>query len=164
MNLRVLAFGRMKTPGLSDTRDYYLRNISRWVSIEESEMKARAVNDSSVPERNRVQQLEAEDLQKKVQLANNPRDLLILLDEKAKGANTIHWVDKFQNWENSAHTRLNLVIGSSRGFSSDIHSQAHGSLSLGPQTLSHELARIVLLEQIYRVYSVINRHPYHVQA
>ncbi|MBC7387253.1 MAG: 23S rRNA (pseudouridine(1915)-N(3))-methyltransferase RlmH, partial [Cryobacterium sp.] len=54
-----------------------------------------------------------------------------------------------------------FCVGSSLGFSEALRGKARGLFSLGPQTLSHEIARLVLAEQLYRSFSVLRGHPYH---
>ena len=56
---------------------------------------------------------------------------------------------------------LLFAIGGSDGFSEDARRQAGMTLSLGKMTLPHELARVVLLEQIYRAFTILKNHPYH---
>ena len=57
---------------------------------------------------------------------------------------------------------LLFAIGGSDGFSDDARRQAGIVLSLGKMTLPHELARVVLVEQIYRAFTILKNHPYHV--
>jgi 23S rRNA (pseudouridine1915-N3)-methyltransferase len=56
---------------------------------------------------------------------------------------------------------LTFVIGPANGFSEETKKSASLLLSLGQMTLAHELARVVLLEQIYRAYTILKGHPYH---
>ena len=158
-----MSFGRLKTPGLAQTAQHYRRQLQTWTKLEELEIKPQPVHPSPA-ERTKNQEREASQLLKKIQLEKHTRHCLVLLDERGQSLQSQEWFQQIQNWENAAHSCVHLVIGSSGGFSEQLRKQAHHIFSLGPQTLSHELARIVLLEQIYRAYSIKMGHPYHVDS
>lgn len=164
MKIQIIAFGRLKTPGLAEARDYYQRNISRWSEVSELELKARPVPDASEQSRLRVQEQEALDIMEKIRRDKKQRQWIVLLDESGKNLNTQEWATAIQKWENDGHHTVYLLLGSSRGFSATVRSQSHGTISLGRQTLSAEIARLVLWEQLYRATSLNHRHPYHVEA
>ncbi len=158
MKLQLLAFGRLKTPGLREAADTYLRMARPWVEVEEIEVKALEVPDKSPSTRLRIQAEEAEIVLKKLSSAR----AFYLLDEAGRPRKTLEWADQVREWEgSSASGSVGLVVGSSLGFSSELRKKARGLFSLGPQTMSHELARVVLLEQLYRAWSVTRGHPYH---
>jgi 23S rRNA (pseudouridine1915-N3)-methyltransferase len=155
MRLHLLSFGRLKTPGLRETADYYLRNASSWVDIEETELKPLPVPDKSPSTRVKIQTEEADQVLKRLAGVR----AIYLLDETGKVRRTLEWAEQVREWE--AIGSVGLVIGSSLGFAPELKKKARGLLGLGPQTLSHELARVVLLEQLYRAWSVTRGHPYH---
>lgn len=86
---------------------------------------------------------------------------LYLLDEKGRARPTLEWAELVRGWESTGLRELILCVGGSLGFSPEVRGKARGLFSLGPQTLPHELARVVLLEQLYRAWSVTRGHPYH---
>jgi 23S rRNA (pseudouridine1915-N3)-methyltransferase len=155
MRLHLLNFGKLKTPGLRETADYYLRNARPWVEIEETELKPVPVPDKSPATRVKIQTEEAELVLKRLAGVR----AIYLLDETGKVRRTLEWAEQVREWESVGS--VGLVIGSSLGFAPELKKKARGLLSLGPQTLSHELARVVLLEQLYRAWSVTRGHPYH---
>ncbi|MGZ3689613.1 MAG: 23S rRNA (pseudouridine(1915)-N(3))-methyltransferase RlmH [Bdellovibrionota bacterium] len=155
MRLRLVAFGKLKTPGLREAADYYLKLSRSWVEIEEIELKPLTVPDKSPATRNKIQEKEAALLLERLR----PQTAIYLLDELGKTQPTREWAALTAKWE--AAGDVALCIGSSLGFGEEIREKARGLLSLGPQTLPHELARVVLLEQVYRAFSVTRGHPYH---
>jgi len=162
MKVHLLAFGKLKTPGLREAADYYQTILRPWVSLEETELKPYPVPDKSPSMRKKVQEREGEILLAKVDSAlSSNRGALYLLDETGKSQPTMAWADMIRQWESESWTDLVICIGGSLGFSPAVRARARGTLALGPQTLSHELARIVLLEQLYRAWSVTRGHPYH---
>lgn len=161
MRLYLFAFGKVRTPGLREAADYYLRLLRPWADLEEIELKPMAVSDKSSSVRARVQEQEGILLLEKVREKISNRGAFFILDEKGSALPTTQWTQRIQEWELRSIPSVAFCIGSSLGFSEHVRSQANGSLSLGPQTLSHELARTVVLEQLYRAYSLHKGHPYH---
>jgi 23S rRNA (pseudouridine1915-N3)-methyltransferase len=159
--IRIAAFGKLRTPGLREALDYYLRNLKPWASNEELELKPIAVPDKSPATRAQIQEKEGSILLDKLDASLSSRGILVLLDETGKSLRTQDWAEMIQGWERDGIREVNFCIGSSLGFSSDVRSRARKVVSLGPQTLPHELARVVLGEQLYRAHSVIHGHPYH---
>jgi 23S rRNA (pseudouridine1915-N3)-methyltransferase len=157
----LFAFGKLKTPGLRDTADYYKRLFQSWMPLEEIELKPLAVPEKAPSTRSRIQDQEGEILLKRIKTHTLGRGGFYLLDETGKAKNTQGWAQDFKSWESEGIHTLSLCIGSSLGFSNEVRHHAKGCLSLGPHTLSHELARVVLLEQLYRACSVLRGHPYH---
>ena len=86
---------------------------------------------------------------------------LVLLDSRGKEMTSeqlAQWIDSQQ--ANDVQ-QLIFAIGPANGFSDEARRAANASFSLGKMTLPHELARVVLLEQIYRAFTIIKKHPYH---
>jgi 23S rRNA (pseudouridine1915-N3)-methyltransferase len=160
VRLSLIAFGKLKTPGLRQAADYYQKLIRPWSNLEEIELKPLAVPEKSPALRTQIQEKEGLILLEKIKKEPG-RSFVILLDEKGKTRSTLQWAQDIQNWESDGVSTLIFCIGSSLGFSNQVRAIAKGSMSLGPQTLSHELARVVLCEQLYRAYSVLRGHPYH---
>ena len=162
MRLAVIAFGKLKTPGLREACEHYKAHLKPWAALEEIELKPIPVPDKSPATRKKIQEKESLLLFEKLESRfMGGRGAFYLLDERGKALETLKWSELVQSWESSGSTDIALCIGSSLGFSSEVRARAKGMLSLGPQTLPHELARVVLCEQLFRAYSVIRGHPYH---
>jgi 23S rRNA (pseudouridine1915-N3)-methyltransferase len=157
MKLQLIAFGKLKTPGLREAAEYYSKILRPWAPLEEIELKPLEVPDKSAATRKQIQEREAELLLKKIP----ERGVFYLLDEGGRAQDTQKWASLVREWEGASLSSVSLCVGSSLGFSDGLRKRARGLLSLGPQTMSHELARVVLLEQVYRAWSVTRGHPYH---
>jgi len=160
LKVYLLAFGKLKTPGLREAADYYLKLLRPWARIEELELRPLAVPDKSAATRARIQEEEASLLEGALERLGE-RGAFFLLDEGGKSLSTRDWAARVRGWESGSFTGVAFCVGSSLGFSDALRARASGVLSLGPQTLPHELARVVLLEQLYRAWSVTRGHPYH---
>jgi 23S rRNA (pseudouridine1915-N3)-methyltransferase len=71
------------------------------------------------------------------------------------------WAEALAEWQRDGTGRVVFLIGGAGGLSPAVLSAADRTLSLGPQTLSHELAQVVLAEQLYRAFTILRREPYH---
>jgi len=82
------------------------------------------------------------------------------LDEKGKSKNSRELSAELQKWiDNQQH--ISILIGGADGLSSSIKNKANEIWSLSEMTLPHSLVRIIIIEQIYRAWSIISHHPYH---
>lgn len=157
MRLQVFAFGRLKTPGMAEAAQHYLKQLKPFADVTVTELKPVPLPDKSLATRRKAQALEAAALLGKL-ASSTP---LFLLDEKGKPRASLEWGQLIRGWESAGHSELALAIGSSIGFDQSVRERARGLLSLGPQTYPHELARVALLEQLFRGYSIVRGHPYH---
>jgi 23S rRNA (pseudouridine1915-N3)-methyltransferase len=161
LKLYLVAFGKLKTPGIRETVDYYVRNAGAFTPCEEIELKALPVPDKSAATRALIQAKEAELLEERLAKTLSSRGVFFLLDEKGKPGVTLEWANQLRKLEESSIPEVAFCIGSSLGFSDALRKKARGLFSFGPQTLSHEIARLVAAEQLYRALSILRGHPYH---
>ncbi len=161
MKLYLVAFGKLRTPGLREAVDYYVRNTGAFCSIQEIELKAVSVPDKSPSTRALVQAKESEILHSKLASILSSRGVYFALDERGSAKSTLGWAETFKKLESSSIPEIAFCIGSSLGFAESVRTQARELFSLGPQTLSHEITRLVIAEQLYRSFSVLRGHPYH---
>lgn len=86
---------------------------------------------------------------------------IILLDERGKEFSS----EKFANWINkkqiSSVKNLTFIIGGPYGFSDEIYKISNEKISLSQMTFSHQMIRLLFVEQLYRAYTIINNEPYH---
>ncbi len=85
-------------------------------------------------------------------------NIIICLTEEGQSFNSIELTSLLLNFKNK---KINFLIGDSDGIPSDIKDKSNLLLSLSPLTFPHELARLILIEQIYRAISISNNSPYH---
>ncbi len=85
-------------------------------------------------------------------------NIIICLTEEGQSFNSIELTSLLLNFKNK---KINFLIGDADGIPSDIKEKSNLLLSLSPLTFPHELARLILIEQIYRAISISNNSPYH---
>jgi 23S rRNA (pseudouridine1915-N3)-methyltransferase len=144
MKLKIAWIGRTKEPAIQSLTAEYLERISRYAEVEGVELRDEAA----------VLNLAAGKSHGKL------RHMLVLLDPGGKALSSEELADFVQNRIDRAAPVL-FAIGGADGFSPDARKAAASRLSLGKMTLPHELARVVLLEQLYRAFTILQGHPYH---
>ena len=85
---------------------------------------------------------------------------VVVLDERGKGLSTVALAQQLHDWQ-MAGDDVALVIGGPDGLDSALRERAHGRIRLSDMTLPHALARVLLIEQLYRAWSINANHPYH---
>jgi 23S rRNA (pseudouridine1915-N3)-methyltransferase len=103
-----------------------------------------------------VQEKEGELLLKRLK----PGDFMILLDERGMEFNSISFAEYLNSLEGRVNQLL-FVIGGPYGFSGEVYKRADARLSLSKLTFSHQLVRVLFMEQLYRAYTILKGEPYH---
>lgn len=142
MKLKIAWIGKTKDPAIQSLTTEYLKRISRYVEVE------------GLPLADEAALLKLRD-------KSRPLHTLVLLDSRGKELSSEEFAEFLQNHQDRNPQPLVLAIGPADGFSDAARKAANTNLSLGKMTLPHELARVVLLEQVYRAFTILNGHPYH---
>lgn len=90
-------------------------------------------------------------------------DKVILLDELGKEYSSVQFAQLIQTQMNSSIKRLVFVVGGPFGFSEEIYKRSSGKISLSQMTFSHQMIRLLFVEQVYRAFTIIKGEPYHHQ-
>ena len=93
--------------------------------------------------------------------ALNPGDYLVLLDEKGKAYSSEKFAEQLQKWMNAGTRNIVFVIGGAYGFSPVVYDRANQKISLSDMTFSHQLVRLIFVEQLYRAFTILRGEPYH---
>jgi 23S rRNA (pseudouridine1915-N3)-methyltransferase len=145
MKIKVAWIGKTKEPAIQALTEEYLKRISRYADIAGVALKDEAA----------ILSLASGERQQK-----KDRHKLVLLDSRGKQFSSEELAEFLEREQLNA-TPLLFAIGGSDGFSEEARRQAGFTLSLGKMTLPHELARVVLVEQLYRAFTILKHHPYH---
>ena len=93
--------------------------------------------------------------------AFQPGDVIVLLDEHGKEMRSLEFAEWMKRKMNTVNKRLVLVIGGPYGFSQKVYDVAHEKISMSKMTFSHQMIRLIFVEQIYRAMTILNGGPYH---
>ncbi len=150
--LRVLAVGRMKTSFWQEAADHYLKRLKHSFKLSIDIVKD-APASLSIEER---KNLESKDLLSKVR----PGETLICLDETGKSMSSPAFACFIEKLCDN-NEKPCFVIGGAYGLSDEIRRQARHLISFGPMTFTHEMARALLMEQLYRAERILSGSGYH---
>lgn len=149
MRYRIAAVGRLKRGFYEQGCRHYLGRLQPFGRSEVVEVK----EGSGSPGRAREAEARA--------LLAVAEGRLISLDEQGKSFRSLQLAERLSALELAGESAVTLVIGGAEGLGDQVREQAAESWSLSPLTLPHELARLVLLEQLYRAETIRAGHPYH---
>lgn len=90
-----------------------------------------------------------------------PGDYLVLLDEKGKDFTSLQFAAYLEKKMHTIPKRLVFIIGGPYGFSEAVYGAASEKISLSKMTFSHQMVRLICIEQIYRAMTILNNEPYH---
>ncbi|MBQ9021015.1 MAG: 23S rRNA (pseudouridine(1915)-N(3))-methyltransferase RlmH [Schwartzia sp.] len=148
MKVDILAVGKLKEAFWRDACAEYLKRLSAYAKVNVQEIP------DSCPCN------EAPALFAHLD-ALSPSTQVVLLDIQGKETSSEQLAEKLENWTVGGVSHLVFVIGGSEGVTYEIKQRANERLSFGPITLPHNLARVVLLEQLYRAFKIQRKEPYH---
>jgi 23S rRNA (pseudouridine1915-N3)-methyltransferase len=151
MDLVILAVGRLRS-SYREACDDYLRRLGRYVKVREVEVR----EASRAPTVDAQREEEAGRL-----LARVPGGAAVVaLAREGSGWTSEELAGRMEGWRMAARP-LAFVIGGSRGLAPRLLASAAARWSLGPLTLPHEMARVIVTEQLYRAFTIIRGEPYH---
>ncbi len=144
MKLRVCWIGKTKETAIQSLTAEYVKRLARYVSTETLEA-------SSEPAL--LAQLK--------KAPGRAQAMLVLLDGGGRQMSSEELAEFLKQHQGRGTQSLWFAVGPADGFSDEARAAASLRLSLGKMTLAHELARVVLLEQLYRAFTILRQHPYH---
>lgn len=147
MKIKVAWIGKTKEPAIQALTDEYLKRISRYTQAE-----GHALGDEAA-----LLRLCGIGKSK----SGAARSTLALLDSRGKQFSSEEFAHFMRDYQDRNPLPLVFAIGAADGFSDTVREAAQYTISLGKMTLAHELARVVLLEQVYRAFTILKGHPYH---
>ena len=155
MKIQLILIGKTSVPYLSEAMNDYLKRIERYCRFE-VKVLPELRNTKSMPVEVQLQK-EAEVL---MPVMGNYQEV-ILLDEKGRELSSEEFAGFIQKKQNSGLRDIAFVVGGPYGFSDGVKLAAAERLSLSRMTFSHQLVRLVFVEQLYRAFTIINGEPYH---
>jgi len=145
VKIKIAWIGKTKEPAIASLTEEYLKRIARYALVEgislrdEADLLAKFGKDSK----------------------SGTKSTLVLMDSRGKEFTSEQFARFLGDRQECNPLPLVFAIGGADGFAAETRSGAANVISLGKMTLAHELARVVLLEQIYRAFTILKRHPYH---
>lgn len=158
MKIKVVTVGKLKEKYLKDGIEEYLKRISRFAKFEMIELADEKTTDkASESENQKILEIEGQRILSKV----GDRDFVIVLAIEGKTFSSEEFSKQLEEASIKGFSTLTFIIGGSLGLAQDVKNRANLSVSFGRLTLPHQLMRLVLVEQIYRAFTIQQGSPYH---
>lgn len=148
MKFRFIWIGKTKDKSWKALQEEYLKRLSHFIKCEVVEIKDSARHENAEIEGKRILE------------TLNPKTFAVLLDVSGKPVSSHQLSAEIEKWQNVGIKEISFIIGGFDGASNEIRERADYLLSLSFLTFTHEMARVVLLEQLYRGYSILKGFPY----
>jgi 23S rRNA (pseudouridine1915-N3)-methyltransferase len=157
VKIKIAWMGKTKERAIQSLTDEYLKRISRYAPVEGLAVRDEAVllqmcGRASLAKTNKTMTSKT---------TNAGKSTLALMDSRGKQFSSEEFARFLGDYQDRNPLPLVFAVGPADGFSEAARGAAQHTISLGPMTLPHELARVVLLEQIYRAFTILKGHPYH---
>ena len=158
MKIKIVTVGKLKEKYLKDGITEYSKRISRFASVEMIELADEKTPDrASDSENAKILDLEGNRILSKI----GDREFVVVLAIEEKTLSSEEFSKQLEQASINGYSTLTFVIGGSLGLSPQVKNRANLSLSFGRLTLPHQLMRLVLVEQIYRAFTIQQGSPYH---
>jgi len=147
MKLKIAWIGKTKEPAIQALTEDYLERISRYAQVEGVALRDEAALLEMCGRTSTTK--------------SSARSTLVLMDSHGKEMSSEQFAQFLGDYQDRNPLPLVFAVGPADGFSDAARVAAQHAISLGKMTLAHELARVVLLEQLYRAFTILKGHPYH---
>ncbi len=150
--LKLICVGKVKDEHLKALINDYAKRIGKYHKFEVIEVKDEPIRDNE----KEVLDIEASRILNKI----DKDDYVILLDLHGVALDSISLAKKIDNLFNN-YSKIDFVIGGSLGLGENIRNRANYKLKLSDMTFLHQMTRLIILEQIYRSFKILNHETYH---
>lgn len=157
MKVKLLVIGKTDEDYLIEGIEKYLKRLNHYIDFELTVIPDVKQGGKLNPEK--LKEEEGKLILSKLE----SNDILVLLDENGKLLSSVEFADFFQKKMNVATSKLVFVVGGPFGFSPEVYKRAKEKISLSKMTFSHQMIRLLFVEQIYRAFTIIKGEKYHHQ-
>lgn len=155
MKINLLVVAKTQSSYLIEGEQEYLKRLTKYCSMEYTVIQ---------PPKNaaKLQMLDLKKEEGKLFLTKiQNADFVVLLDEAGKQLSSVEFAAFLEKTFLRSPKRIVFIVGGAYGFSDEVYARADAKLSLSRMTFSHQMVRMIFLEQLYRAYSIMNKEPYH---
>lgn len=156
--IRLIACGKIKEKWMREGIEEYAKRIQAYEKLEIIEVKdEKTLDTNSEADNIRVKNIEGERLLKQIK----DDDYVILLDLAGKEIDSVALSQKIDQVHTLGKSKIDFVIGGSLGLSESVIARANTRWRISVNTFPHQLCRMIVLEQVYRAFKILNHEPYH---
>ncbi len=155
IKIKIICVGKIKETYLNSGISEYLKRLSGYCNVEIIEVKDEKISNNTSDEK--IKEIESNRILEKI----DDKDYVILLDLKGKQLNSVELASKMDSLISQGVGNYAFVVGGSLGVSENLQKKANFLISFSRLTFTHQMVRLLLLEQIYRAFKINNNETYH---
>ena len=155
MNIKIIAVGKIKEQYLKDAIKEYEKRLMSFCSFSILEVVAEQINDESLCEK--YKEIEADRILQNIK----QNSYIITLEIKGKSFSSESFAQKIKDISNEGKNDVVFIIGGANGLHKKVSDIANLKISFSQMTFTHQMIRLLLIEQIYRAFKINANEPYH---
>lgn len=155
MNIRLLVVGKTVGGYLQEGVEEYTKRLKFYVKFE-FDVIAELKNAKNLT-KDQIRDVEGESILGRL----TSSDVVLLLDEGGKEYGSVEFAKAIEGYAVKGTKNLVFVVGGAYGFSEAVYARAQGKVSLSRMTFSHQMVRLIFVEQLYRAHTILKGEPYH---
>lgn len=158
LNIKLVVVGKLKEKFHKEEVDEYLKRLSRYAKVKIIEVEEEKIKEnSSIKENEIILNKEGNNVLKQIK----ENEYLFLLDLHGQEISSEEFAKAIKELPLKNYSTISFVIGGSLGVSEELRKRSNFKLKLSPMTFTHQMTRIIILEQIYRAFKINNNETYH---
>ncbi|NOZ45578.1 MAG: 23S rRNA (pseudouridine(1915)-N(3))-methyltransferase RlmH [Chlorobi bacterium] len=154
MRIKIIMVGKTVKPYLIEGINEYLKRLKKYITVEQEII-------ADIKNKNLTKQLQKQKEGTLILKRCTKTDYIVLLDDKGKMRTSNEFARFLQEKMNSSVKNIVFIIGGPYGFSQEVYNRGNEMFSLSRLTFSHQMIRLIFLEQLYRANTILKGEPYH---
>lgn len=155
MRINFIVIGKTQGGFIGEGEKEYTTRLRRYIKVEKIELQY--VKNAKNKTQEQLKKEEGAMILSKLE----PGGKIVLLDEKGEQFSSLQFSKHIQGSMNMGDKHITFIVGGAYGFSDEVYQAAHEKLSLSKMTFSHQMIRMLFLEQLYRAFTILRNEPYH---
>ena len=155
MNIKVIAVGKIREQGFKLAVDEFTKRLSPYCSFSVVEIPAQSIKDDALAEKYMEEEAQ------KILAVIKPNSFVITMEIEGKILSSEDFANKIDEISKEGINEICFIIGGANGIAQSLRAKSNFKLSFSKMTFPHQLARVMLLEQIYRAMKILAKEPYH---
>ena len=155
MNITCFSIGKTKEPEYVKFIEFYTKKLNHYNTFQYIELPS--LKNASKLSKEKLKEEEGRLILKKIK----PNSPIILLDEKGKNHSSKEFASYIDKKMIGGGQEIYFIIGGAFGFSDEVYQRANEKIALSKMTFTHQMVRVIFLEQLYRAFSIIKGEKYH---